>query len=793
MSRERLRRVAVRGAVASAGAGVCAIVALLLLPMPSPLFGDPESAVLVGSDGSLLGAQIAGDGQWRFPAGDAVPARFATAITAYEDRRFRYHPGVDPLALARALWLNAREGEVVSGGSTLTMQVARMARRNRPRTYAQKALEIAWSLRLELTRSKDEILALYAANAPFGGNVVGVEAAAWRYYGRGPGDLSWSETATLAVLPNSPALIHPGRNRDRLRDKRDVLLHTLAGRGAMDAEQLELALLEPLPDEPVPLPRLAPHLLQSLVVGRPVEDGRRFESTLATPIQRSVDDIVAGWSESLSSMGVANAAVLVVDNRALEVVAYVGNTRWDVDEGSGWAMDLVHRPRSTGSILKPLLFARMLDAGEIVPTTLVPDVPSQFAGYMPENYDRTFRGAVRAQDALARSLNVPAVWMLGRHGVDRFYDFLTGMGMSTLHRQPQGYGLTLILGGSEGTLWDLTTMYANLAHVAEGGRAAEHARVRTPRLLAADPERVGGPVGVSVGAAWLTLEALKEVVRPGEDAQWRLFEGAPEVAWKTGTSYGHRDGWAIGSTARYTVGVWTGNATGEGRPELTGVGTAAPILFDVFNRLERVGWGPRPEWALRRVRVCRDDGYLPVAGCEEATALAPRDSHFQTTSPHHRLVHLDADGDWQVDGRCEDPSRMTHRSWFVLPPGQEWFYRRQHSGYRALPAYRPDCPGGDRRSATAMEFLYPEVGTGVYIPVDLDGSRSRVVFAVAHRSPDAVLHWHLDDRYLGTTRSFHEQALDVPAGRHTMTVVDQWGERARTTFEVLAKAAAEPR
>ena len=791
--RARLRRLATRGAAAASCVCLCSVLALLLLPMPSPLFGDPESAVLVGSNGALLGAQIASDGQWRFPAREEVPERFATAITTYEDRRFRYHPGIDPLALARALWLNAREGEVVSGGSTLTMQVARMARGNPPRTYLHKALEMAWSLRLELTRSKTDILGLYAANAPFGGNVVGLEAAAWRYFGRGPGDLSWAETATLAVLPNSPALIHPGRNRDRLKEKRDALLRTLASRGALDAEQLELSLLEPLPDEPVPLPQLAPHLLQTLVLTQPAERGRRFESTLSTPIQRSVDDIVGRWSTSLSSMGISNAAVLVVDNRALEVVAYVGNTRWDVGDGSGYAMDLVRRPRSTGSVLKPLLFARMLDAGEIVPSTLVPDVPTQFAGYMPENYDRTFRGAVPAQDALARSLNVPAVWMLSRHGVDRFYDFLAAMGMSTLHRQPQEYGLTLILGGSEGTLWDLTAMYANVAHVAEGGRAAEQARVRTPRLLAAEEERLGGPVGVSVGAAWLTLEALKEVVRPGDDAHWRLFEGAPEVAWKTGTSYGHRDGWAIGSTARYTVGVWTGNATGEGRPELTGVGTAAPILFDVINRLERVSWGPRPEWALRRVRVCSDNGYLPVAGCEEATALAPRDSHFATPSPHHRLVHLDAAGDWQVDGRCEEPSRMTHRPWFVLPPGQEWFYRRQRSGYRTLPAYRPDCPSADRRASTAMEFLYPEVGTGIYIPVDLDGEKSRVVFAVAHRRPDAVVHWHLDDRYLGTTRSFHEQALDVPAGTHTMTVVDQWGERARTSFEVLAKVAAETR
>jgi len=770
-------------------AGTCAVAAYLLWPAPSPLFPDERSAVLMASDGSLLGARIADDGQWRFPAGAAVPAKFATAITTYEDRRFGYHPGVDPLALARALWLNLGQGDVVSGGSTITMQVARMARGNRPRTYPQKTLEIGLSLRLEVGRDKDEILSLYADNAPFGGNVVGLEAAAWRYFGRAPADLSWAETAMLAVLPNSPALIHPGRNRDRLREKRDRLLRELALRGEIDEVQLALALLEPLPEEPVALPRLAPHLLETLVRAHEPDGLRRFESTLSAPLQRSVDRIVREWSPSLASMGIDNAAVLVVDNRDFDVVAYVGNSRWAVSDGSGYAIDLVHRPRSTGSILKPLLFARMLDAGEILPTTLVPDVPSQFAGYMPENYDRTFRGAVPARDALARSLNVPAVWMLSRHGVDRFYDFLAGFGMSTLHRQPQEYGLTLILGGSEGTLWDLTAMYANLVHVAEGGRAAEGARVTRPRLLASEEPRTGGPVGVSVGAAWLTLEALKEVVRPGDDAHWRLFEDAPEVAWKTGTSWGHRDAWAIGSTARHTVGVWVGNATGEGRPELTGVGTAAPILFDVFNRLERVSWGPRPERALRTVDVCRDDGYLPVAECEEASTLAPFDAHFEKTSPHHRRVHLDADGAWQVDSRCEDVGGMTHRTWFVLPPGQEYFYRRNHSGYRTLPAYRPDCRSAE--ASSAMEFLYPATGTSVYIPVDLNGEKGRVVFGVAHRRSDAVLHWHLDDRYLGTTRSFHEQALDIPPGRHTMTVVDQRGESVRTAFEVLDKEASE--
>lgn len=767
------------------GAVAVAAIAFVLIPVPDPLFDAPVSPVLIGADGSLLGARIATDGQWRFPAADSVPEKFAAAITTFEDRRFRRHPGVDPVAVVRAAWLNTREGEVVSGASTLTMQVARMARGNRSRTYAQKAIEALWSLRMEVGRTKDDVLGLYAANAPFGGNVVGLEAAAWRYFGRSPSDLSWAESSMLAVLPNSPALIHPGRNRDRLRAKRDGLLRVLHSEGFLDATELSLALLEPLPDEPIPLPRLAPHLLESLAARDDVDTGRRYETRIDPGLQRTANRVVRDQAQALQAMGIGNAAVLVIDNETFDVLAYVGNSDWSTEAGSGSAIDLIHRPRSTGSVLKPLLYARMLDAGELLPATLVPDVPSQFAGYMPENYDRTFRGAVPASAALARSLNIPAVWMLSQHGVDKFYDFLTDMGMSTLHRQPQEYGLTLILGGSEGTLWELTSMYANVARVAQRGRSRGTMARWTPRITVADSVETGTQTPLSTGASWLTVEALQEVVRPGIDAHWRLFENTHEVAWKTGTSYGHRDGWAIGSSARYTVGVWVGNANGEGRPELTGVGAAAPILFEIFNSLERVEWRGRPDFALKTVTTCANDGYLPVAGCDTEEVMAPRDSHFERTSPNHRLVHLAADGGSRVDARCEAVSDMRHESWFVLPPGQEYFYRRSHSGYRGLPPVRSDCRGADRTAD--LDFLYPENGSRMYVPVELDGSRGRVVFAVAHRRHDATLYWHIDDRFHGSTTLFHEQALDLPPGRHTVTVVDEEGARASRTFEVLTK------
>ena len=787
MRTPRRPRTAVALSCATVGLGVAGA---FLTRLPDPLFDDPHSSVLEARDGSLLGARIAFDGQWRFPATHTVPEKFATAVIAFEDKRFRGHPGVDPLALARAVRTNIRAGKVVSGGSTITMQVIRMSRGSPSRTYWQKFIEAVLALRLEVGTEKDEVLALYAANAPFGGNVVGLEAASWRYFGRGPDDLSWAEAAMLAVLPNNPSAVHPGRGRSALLEKRNRLLRRLGEEGVIGDAELGLALLERLPEEPRPLPRAAPHLLQSLA-SEAAGTGRRYASTLDATLQYAVGDIVARQSRTLASLGIRHAAAVVIDNRSFDVLAYVGNCQWGVEEGSGFAIDLIRRPRSTGSILKPLLFARMLDAGEILPETLVPDIPSSFAGYMPENYDRRFRGAVPAELALARSLNVPAVWMLHRHGVDRFYDFLQAMGMTTLYRSPDQYGLTLVLGGAEGTLWDITSIYANLARIGStlGGQPSQSLR---PRILADTPHETGGSTAVpSVGAAWLTLEALIEVARPGTESRWRVLGDAHRVAWKTGTSFGHRDAWAVGVTPRYTVGVWAGNASGEGRPELTGIGAAAPVLFDVLSRLEGGAWFPRPEAHLKEVKVCLSDGYLAAGGCETAIAWAPRDSHFESPSPHYQTVHIDAASGLRVHGRCESVQSMTHETRFVLPPRQERFYRRWNPGYRPLPPYRQDCAASSVRASSLrpVDFLYPQPGARIQIPVELGGRKGRVVFAAAHREAAATLHWHIDDRYVGSTTVFHEQAFDVTPGPHAVTVVDDRGNRARRTFEVLSGTA----
>ena len=772
--------------------------------LPDPLFNEPQASILLARDGTLLSAKIAADGQWRFPPSAQVPEKYRRALLAFEDKRFDSHLGIDPLAIARAARLNLQNGRTVSGASTITMQVARLARargsngegadRAESRSIARKLVEALLALRLETAFSKHEILALYASNAPFGGNVVGLEAASWRYFGRSPAKLSWAESATLAVLPNSPALVTPGRGRPALLAKRNRLLERLYEARALTALDLKLALAEPLVDAPLPLPNQARHLLETLRSRYP--NVHRFETTLDATLQANASQMVRERAAALGREGVYNVAAIVADNRTFEVLAYVGNSTWSTRNERGFAVDIVRRPRSTGSILKPFLYAAMLDGGQILPHTLVPDIPTQYAGYRPENFDRAYRGAVPADVALAQSLNVPAVRSLKEFGVARFYDLMQGMGLSTLTRSPDDYGLTLILGGAEGTLWDITGMYSSLADLARRITPAAPCAYRELSVLRRATD-VASPRGdaraphaseITPAAAWLTLNALLEAPRPADEAQWKTFASSRKIAWKTGTSWGFRDAWAVGSTSHYTVGVWAGNATGEGRPGLTGATAAAPLMFELHSRLAPAPWFTQPTLGMKQVEVCRDDGFLANSGCESRSEWIPASSHFDKLSSYHRLVHLDASARFQVDSSCERVANMQHASWFVLPPAQEYYFRRVHSGYRELPAFRADCERsrGVREERPPMDFLYPNASGSLYIPVELDGRRGRTILEAVHRDSGASLFWHLDGVYLGATSTFHQMSLDLPPGPHSVTIVDSRGNRLTRAFEVLS-------
>ena len=691
-----------------------ALVVGWLLCLPRDLFkGVSYSTVVESTEGELLGARIADDGQWRFPPCDTVPERFAAAIIQFEDRHFRWHPGVDPVALVRAAVDNARSGHVVSGGSTLTMQVIRLSRQ-KERNLWQKIIEAVQATRLELRYSKKHILSLYASHAPFGGNVVGLEAAAWRYFGRPAAELSWAEAATLAVLPNAPSSIHPGKNREELLQKRNRLLRRLLEHGDLSADDYAAALEEPLPVAPLPLPAWASHYVE----GCP--RGVRTVSTLQFPLQKAVEAVVNRRSDELAREGIADMAAIVMDNRTGNVVAYVGNAS-PGRERAGAAVDIARAPRSTGSILKPFLYAAALEDGTILPKTLLPDIPVNLGGFAPQNFDRQYYGAVAADEALARSLNVPAVFLLRQYGVPRFHALLKEAGLTTLTEAPEHYGLSLILGGAEGRLKEITAAYADMARTS----------------------------GLSV---WYTLEALKEVNRPDE-LDWRLIRSVRKAAWKTGTSYGFRDAWAVGMTPRWTIGVWAGNADGHGVPGLTGARTAGPVLFEILNLLPADdGWFEMPDGGAVFADVCPASGMLATENCPRESLLIP-DAGLETAPcPYHRSGE------------------------FVLPPAMEWYYKPHHPEY-----------AGARKPSSAfkvMAFIYPDSGSTLTLPRQLNGEVEGAVFRVAHRRPDATLWWHLDQTYVGETRFIHELRLAPDKGKHTLTVVDGEGNTASIRFTI---------
>jgi len=755
------------------------VAGLLVLALPVRLFDRPSSVVLEDVRGNLLGASIAPDGQWRLTGGRAVPQPYLRALVAYEDKRFYSHLGFDALALTRALGQNLSRGRLVSGGSTLSMQVIRLARRSPTRTLFDKAVEAVGAVLLELRVGKAGVLRLYSEQAPFGGNVVGVEAASWRYFGHSPRDLSWAEASLLAVLPNSPSLVRPDRYRYLLKVKRDMLLGQLAASGAFDAQTLNVSLAEPLPEEPHALPQKAPHLLVQAVLAGQIG---RVRTTVDQGLQDQVREIAERRRQWLTGNAVENLAILVQNTATGEVLAYVGNGEGAIPGG---ANDMVRAPRSTGSLLKPFLYSRMLETGELLPNQLVQDVPTRIAGFVPRNNVNTYTGVLPASEALARSLNVPAVRELQSYSVARFAQDLKDFGLTDLWRSPEDYGLPLILGGAEATLWDLCGAYAGLARRALGTEAAFY----PPRAWGPTPTGDRTGPSLSPGAAYLTLDAMKEVGRPDEEAGWKSFLGSRKVAWKTGTSSAYKDAWAIGVTPQYVVGIWVGNADGVGRPDLLGFKAAAPILFEVYNRLPATTWFPTPWDSLKAVDVCPDSGYLASELCPHpVTQWIPRSANPTVVCPFHKELLIDPSGRWQVDSRVTDVAHIVHRTWFVLPPPVVPYYQSSHLDYRPPPPVHPRIAAW---STESFQLTVPAPGTQFIIPVELDGTPGLFVAQAYHTDAKAVLFWSLDGEYLGSTTGNHALAFRPPAGSHVLTLVDGQGRTVVRPFEVLAESVTE--
>jgi len=732
---------------------LCLLLVAYYFCLPDQLFNVPYATVVNDRNGELLGARIADDEQWRFPPCDTVPEKFKICLTQFEDRYFFYHWGINPLAIGRAFIQNIRARRIVSGGSTITMQLIRISR-NKNRTFLEKCYEAILASRVEFRYSKNKILALYASHAPFGGNVIGLDAAAWRYFGHSAKQLSWAESATLAVLPNAPAMLHLSKNRDSLRVKRNRLLKRLLDEKIIDETTCELALSEDLPGEPIQLPQIAPHYVSYMYQ---THKGEQITSTIDKNLQIRVEDLLEIWHAEFLRQDIKNTAAIVIDVKTNDIIVYCGNVRFN-ETNSGNQVDVIRSDRSTGSILKPFLYYAALQEGDILPHTLLPDIPLNINGFSPQNFNRLYEGAVPASEAVSRSLNVPLVNLLRQYGVPKFYDFLKQHQIASLPQPANYYGLSLILGGAEAQLGDLANAYADMARSLLNLKS-----------------------GFQPAAVWQVFDALKEVNRPDE-IDIRSFPSMQTIAWKTGTSYGFRDAWAIGITPKYVVGVWVGNSSGEGKPNLIGARTAGPVMFDIFDRLPSSKWFERPSGVFVEAEVCRQSGHLKGRFCEDTDTLLICPNGLKTgVCPYHVRVNLTPDKRFRVYQNCAETNATVQENWFVLPPAWAWYYRQRHPEYQSLPPFLPGC-GED--GINPMQFIYPQGNAIVYPQKQLDGSIGDITFELAHSNRDATVFWHIDNEYITSTTDFHKLSIKLSVGIHTVIVVDNEGNTLSCRVEV---------
>ncbi|HPE40534.1 MAG TPA: penicillin-binding protein 1C [Bacteroidales bacterium] len=767
---------------------VCSLIFIIwfIFCLPDPLFDKPYSTVLEDEKGNLISAEIASDQQWRFPVVDTIPFKFRKAICLFEDQYFFYHFGVNPISMTKALFKNIKEGSIVRGGSTISMQVIRIAKNHQNRNIFVKIYEMILAVRLEFRYSKKEILSLYASHAPYGGNIVGLEAASWRYYNRPPHLLSWGEVATLAVLPNAPALVYPGKKQVLLLQKRNALLKKLQKSGLIDEVSCDMAQLEPLPEKAFPIPQKAQHLL--LKVQKDGLKGERVLTTIRTPIQEFGNQIANKYAEFYSGNYIHNLSILVLDTQTGAVLAYIGNANIKNKTPQKYVDNVISR-RSSGSILKPFLFAAALDEGLILPQSIMADIPTRIGGYAPKNFDLTYEGAIPADDALAKSLNIPFVRLLKEFGTDKFLVLLKQIGFSTINQNADHYGLSLILGGADVSLWETTAFYASMGRSLNSfNKNGEYNTndYHVPIYQVTRYQSFNGEKSalISAGSIYETLQALTKANRPGNEMGWEYFASTHKIAWKTGTSFGHRDAWAVGVTPKYTIGVWVGNATGEGRPGLTGLTHAAPVMFEMFKYLQTQGWFNIPKKDMINVELCEVSGLRPSVSCPIITKLIPQKGSKGKICTYHSTISLDSTRSFRVNSACYPVNAMVLQNWFILPPAMEWFYKNNHTEYRELPPFKKGCPS---ENEFTFDLIQPDNNSAIYIPQGLDGKEGMIILEAVHKDPNATLYWHLDQNYMTSTKQIHKLELSPSIGNHILYVVDQNGNTIYRKFAVISK------
>ena len=649
----------------------------------------PYSTLVTARDGFVLHAFLSRDDKWRLYAelSDITPS-VRNAILFKEDKYFYYHPGFNPVAMLRAGIRNLLIGKRTSGASTITMQTVRLLE-PRERTYVSKFIELFRAVQLELHYSKDEILQLYLNLIPYGSNIEGLKSASLLYFGKLPALLSLAELTTLTIIPNRPSSLRLGRNNRLVVQERNRWLNRFHTAQLFEETTITDALNEPLNAYRHEAPQLAPHLARRLQKAYP--DIPIVHSALQPDVQKTAEQLVQNYANRIRALSIQNAAVLIVDNITKEVVAYVGSADF-TNTLDGGQVDGVRAIRSPGSTLKPLLYGLAFDAGLITPKTKLADVPTNFSGYEPDNYDRRFNGLVTTEFALANSLNVPAVALLKEIGTPALVSTLRKAGFTTIKKQAGDLGLSMILGGCGVTLEEMTRLYTSLAN--EG-------TLQPLRFVASATEQssTGLTKVLSPEAAYLVTHTLTQITRPDLPNNFDNSYHLPRIAWKTGTSYGRRDAWSIGYNKRYTIGVWVGNFSGAGVAELSGANTATPLLFQLFNALDynsSNGWFKPPkaskESQLDMRLICPETGDIPGEFCSNLVS----DYYIVGVSrnrrcQHRKAVYTNAAGTLSYCAHCRPDSGAVRRSYSNLSPDVLTFYQAQHIPVELAPPHNPAC------------------------------------------------------------------------------------------------------
>ena len=712
------------------------------------------STSILDANGKLMDVFLNEDEQWQLKVEGDVPDNLREAVLTCEDKNFYTHHGVDILAIGRA-FKNNLLGRKRSGASTITMQVAKLAIPKK-RTYFNKFVEIIHSLKIDTALDKETILKLYLNNAPYGGNIVGYGTAARMYFQKDPNNLSWAECALLAVLPNSPGAMNVEKNRERLINKRNNLLDKLYAKGRLTEQQLELSKREPLPNERYSFERVAPHLARRLY-NRSTD--KVIRTTIDYNLQKRMQEIVRSYVDFTHSEGITNAAMLVVENRTRNVKAYIGSQEFMDMENEGQVDGVIAR-RSPGSILKPFLYALSIDEGLIAPESLVQDVPMFFANFNPQNANKKYTGMIEARQALISSLNIPFVHLLDQYGEDKFYYFLKDM-LEFDENAPERYGLSLILGTREFTVEEIATLYSGLANYGNF--------IKLHYTLNDDKSRT--KTMFSKGASYLTLDTLKELVRPGINNLYRLKD---PISWKTGTSFGKRDAWACGMTPDYTVIVWVGNFSGKSNDNLSGVISGGRLLFNVFQELDNSNKHfEEPYYELENIEVDSITGYrIDLDGVETKTIKYPRNAKPLKMSPFYKKIYVD-ENDVEVDSR--DPNFANSHEKVILnyPLEVVNYFIRENRDISEI--YHTTS------KEKSLKILYPTPNLKILLPKDLDKEQKLVVKIANLKNQD--IYWYLDKEFIGMDKTF-EKEISLGVGNHTLTIMAEDGEIAKTSFSI---------